>query len=279
MAGQINVEAYPEFGVTVISQWIFNCYVVHDGGEGRPFVVDAGVPSTAPAVVNELRRLGFSPADLACVVATHGHADHVGGMSGLAQAGAPAGSLALPGKIRDYLAGETPRSPGPREVAHILPVMGDQPFSFEALRELSATTKVDGYDARSGARFAFTPEHWLGEGDGIPGAPDWMVLHTPGHSDDSISFACRTKPILISGDAVLAVGRRAWFNPEYVDRVLSQSTENRLRSLHVELLLPGHGRPVASHTLWDEALAHTDRPRGQRATLVRQLFRSHRHGA
>ncbi|MEI8084079.1 MAG: hypothetical protein WCI74_19750, partial [Actinomycetes bacterium] len=34
-------------GIVAISRWIFNCYIVRDGGAGRPFVVDAGLPANA----------------------------------------------------------------------------------------------------------------------------------------------------------------------------------------------------------------------------------------
>lgn len=273
-----QVEHLPEFGVTVISEWIFNCYVIHDGGAGRPFVVDAGVPSYAAPVTEVLRSLGCGPTDLAVVAATHGHLDHVAGMPALAAVGAP--HLALPAKIRDYLGHdgrppETPRSPGPRAIARIYPVMRDQRLALSPYRELAPSLGKLGFDGR-GAHFPFEPSSWLGEGDPVPGAPDWITVHAPGHTDDELCFYDARRRILLSGDAVLAVGRRAWFNPEFVDAELSERTEARLRTLDVELLLPGHGRAVASHALWDEALGCHDRPRGERARGLRRLLRAHR---
>ena len=34
------IDHLPAIGVTIFSTWIFNCYLIHDGGDGRPFVVD-----------------------------------------------------------------------------------------------------------------------------------------------------------------------------------------------------------------------------------------------
>ena len=43
------ITQLPEIGVTVISKWLYNCYVIHDGGDGRPFVVRYGVePAYGP---------------------------------------------------------------------------------------------------------------------------------------------------------------------------------------------------------------------------------------
>ena len=48
------ITELPEIGVTVISKWLYNCYVIHDGGNGQPFVVDLGMPSQIPLVAGVL---------------------------------------------------------------------------------------------------------------------------------------------------------------------------------------------------------------------------------
>ncbi len=52
------VHTLPEVGITVISAWIFNCYIVHDGGDGRPFVVDPGLTRNADAALGAPGRCG-----------------------------------------------------------------------------------------------------------------------------------------------------------------------------------------------------------------------------
>jgi glyoxylase-like metal-dependent hydrolase (beta-lactamase superfamily II) len=235
-------------------------------------VVDVGLPRTAPDVGRELDARGQSLDDLVAVVATHGHADHVAGVPHLDD---PAkGRLLLPPKLLDYAAGEAPRSPGPREVAEITPVWRDQRFDVGALIELAQVATEIGFDAR-GYRMPLDPLGYLDDGSTLPGAPDWQILHTPGHTDDSTSLYCERTRTLLSGDAVLAVDRRGWINPEYVDADLSEQTEKRLRDLDVEVLLPGHGRAVAGPRVMQEALSFRERPPGERPGLMRYL-RKHR---
>lgn len=249
----IIVTDLPAVGITVLSRWIFNCFVIHDGGDGRPLIVDPGLASTTRAA---LSLLGDRSTRGVVVVATHGHADHVGGLPLLQERSA---EVSLPVRIRDYLAGERPRSPGPRAIARIRPVLGDQPRSLLALTEIARSARHVGYDKRN-TRFPTAPQHWLADGDQVAGAPDWQVLHTPGHTDDSTALWNPRTQVLLSGDAVLAVGGRAWFTPELVDETAAAATEERLRPLPVEYLLPGHGRPVIGAGVMDHALGPKDRP-------------------
>jgi len=251
----IVVTELPDVGITVLSRWIFNCYVVHDGGDGRPLIVDPGLRSTTAAAMALLDERGEGH-DLV-VAATHGHADHVGGLPALERDGA---EVSLPVRIRSYVEGERPRSPGPRQVAKIAPVLTEQPRSLGSLVEVLRSQRHIGYDSRA-TRFDYPPDHWLTDGDAVPGAPDWQVLHTPGHTDDSTSLWNPRTRVLLSGDAVLSIGGRAWFTPELVDESLASETEQQLRPLDVGHLLPGHGRPVVGDRLMDHALSPDDRPR------------------
>lgn len=254
------IRHLPEIGITVISRWLYNCYVIHDGGDGRPFVVDLGMPSQIPLVAAELRRHGAELGDLGAAIATHGHADHVGGLPELrAQAGT---AVHLPHPIALMRDGTIPiRPPGIRAVSHILPVMASQPRDLVATREIAGTMKTIGWDAK-GVRLPFEPETWLRDGHHLPGLPQWQVLTTPGHSADSTCLYHQPTRTLLSGDAVLSVPGRAWFNPEYVDGQASVATEARLRQLDVEHLLPGHGLVVSGPRVMAEALSFADRPAG-----------------
>lgn len=265
----------PEAGVTVISLWIYNCYVVHDGGDGRPFVVDLGVPSQLPHVAAALRRHGSDLSELSAVVATHGHADHVGGLLGLRAAHTT--PVLLPHAIDQMRSGTMPlRPPGIRAVSHILPVLASQPRDLAATKEVAGTMKEIGWDGK-GVRLPFEPDSWLRDGDHLPGLPAWQVLTTPGHSDDSTCLYHEPTRTLISGDTVLSVQGRGWFNPEYVDGRLSVSTEARLRPFAVEHLLPGHGLVVQGPHVMDDALSFADAAPGD--SRLRALYRVLRNTA
>lgn len=253
------IRHLPEIGVTVISRWVFNCYVIHDGGDGRPFVVDVGLPSQLDLVGAELRRRGSDLAELGAAVATHGHLDHVAGLPAVRDR--TEAEVLLPRSLQRVLDQPVRRSPGPRQIAEILPVLADQPRDLAALRELQPLQGSIGYDAKVAA-LPFDPAAWLDDGDTLPGRPDWQVIHAPGHTDDATCLYHGPTRTLLSGDSVLTFAGRAWFNPEYVDAEESAATDARLRALDVEHLLPGHGRVVSGRRLTADALGCDERPAG-----------------
>ena len=268
------ITELPEIGVTVISKWLYNCYVIHDGGSGQPFVVDLGLPSQIPLVAEVLSHRGSHLSELGAAVATHGHADHVGGLPTLRNQYGTA--VHLPIAIAEMRAGTRAlRPPGIREVSQILPVMASQPRDLAASREVSGTAASIGWNGKE-VRLPFEPDSWLSDGDHLPGLPDWQVLNTPGHSDDSTCLVHAPTRTLLSGDAVLSANGRAWFNPEFVDPELSAISEARLRALDVEHLLPGHGLVVTGPRVMTEARTHSDQPSiGAKASALWQVLRNH----
>src|SRR5919205_3611674 len=71
---ELQRDAAP--GIHRIEDAHTNWYLVED--DGRVCVVDAGVPSSWESLHEALRRIGRTREDVAAVVLTHAHFDHVG---------------------------------------------------------------------------------------------------------------------------------------------------------------------------------------------------------
>jgi glyoxylase-like metal-dependent hydrolase (beta-lactamase superfamily II) len=101
---------------------------------------------------------------------------------------------------------------------------------------------------------ALDPAHRLGEqglaeGDVVAAAGvELHVLHTPGHTSDSLSFVLRAdgeRDAVLTGDTVLGRGTTVVAHP---DGVLADylASLRRLRAFEDATVLPGHGPELAS---------------------------------
>jgi glyoxylase-like metal-dependent hydrolase (beta-lactamase superfamily II) len=97
--------------------------------------------------------------------------------------------------------------------------------------KVCAFTKIDGVDAL------------IDDGDMLRmGDRYFDVLHTPGHSNDSICFHCSQDGVLFSGDTPLRVlTPNGTFISEYVKAL------ERIARLRVEMIYSGHDEPVTTN--------------------------------
>ncbi|MEM9132178.1 MAG: MBL fold metallo-hydrolase [Actinomycetota bacterium] len=257
MPAAANVFDLP---ISVASEWIFNCYVI-DGGDSLA-VIDPGLPLVARRAMELIeRRLERPVGDVATIACTHAHPDHVAGVSTVVER--VGCDVHLPHRCASYLAGERPRTfPLLEATMRFLPVWGEQPLSVRALAEFARYGKSVGFGGPPDLTLDFEPTGFVDDGDGLPGAPGWTAIQAPGHTDDSTCFYHAESETLVSGDAVVTLDGHAWFNPEYVDAGDSASTEERLRSLEVRHLLPGHGRPIEATDVWATARSPLTPPTG-----------------
>ena len=241
------IDEMPEIGITRVSRWIFNCYVIH--GRDGVIVVDPGLPRVVDDLAAILDRCG---GPLSTIVATHGHSDHVAGAPELAERHRV--PIYLPAVTLDYLNGKRPRTPTLTRAARIWPTLVDQPLDRIGAVGLLTGTRLAGYGTPAGMRWTGSPPAGgLTDGQPLPDSAGWTVVATPGHTDDSISLWNANTRTLLSGDAVLSARSRAWLTPEIVDSVSAVRTLERLQELPVAHLLPGHGRPVhCDTTVWSQ---------------------------
>lgn len=165
-------------------------------------VIDPGPddPSHREAI---LRAAGSRP--ITHIFSTHAHRDHVDGIAKL-KAGTGAVVAAYP---RDPEAGRI------------------------ALKDTPSGKLFVDYD--------FQPEVALKAGDTVRGA-DWALtaIHTPGHAPDHLCFALEGRPVVFSGDHVMAWNTTVVAPPEgrMADYVASLEI---LLDREDQVFLPGHG--------------------------------------
>jgi len=85
---------------------------------------------------------------------------------------------------------------------------------------------------------------WLDDVAGLPGHPDWRIIASPGHTPESL---CLYNPFtyeLLCGDTVITIEGGAPLLRGVTNRRQLEETLRVLRTLEVNYLYPGHGRPI-----------------------------------
>jgi glyoxylase-like metal-dependent hydrolase (beta-lactamase superfamily II) len=205
-------------GVFQLPHPISNSYVL-DGGDGL-VLIDTGYRGRALEARREVDRAARSIArDLTAIAITHAHADHTGGLAGLAaEFDVPilAGALDAPAiRAGHSVTGE------PTGILGRLMRVGTRRMTVDPAR---VDILVD-------------------EGDPIPGAPALRVIATPGHTPGHLSFLWPAEGgVLFAGDiAFHALGLRESF--VHADREAARLSLAKVAALDFEVAVFGHGPP------------------------------------
>ena len=182
-----------------------NVALIGDPARREAVVIDPAIPSLAELVA----ALAEREWKLVLALATHGHWDHMGELAALA------------GHVRAHES---------RELA-----IGSHPLDrhrLEAPRPMAAPFPIP----------AVIPTRDLSEGDRIrAGAINLLVMHTPGHTEGSISLHDEEAGILYSGDTLF---QGAWGRTDLPggDDAAMIASLGRLATLRAETrVIPGHG--------------------------------------
>jgi Metallo-beta-lactamase superfamily len=222
------IEDFPDLGITRISRWCFNCYLLAE--------------DLAPLLADR-------PGQLRAVTATHGHPDHIGGAATLAQR--HGAEIYLPATTMTYLDGATPRTPSVAKLARTWPLLFGQPFDIKAAVGFVRATSSAGFGTSRGMLWRGPrPAGGLEDGASLPAA------NRLDHCEQSGPYRRLRHPVArrLAHAAVRRRGDRdPRFAPDTVDDAAAAKTTARLRSLPVEHLLPGHGRPLHGNPVWHHA--------------------------
>jgi glyoxylase-like metal-dependent hydrolase (beta-lactamase superfamily II) len=220
-------------GVHRVEDAYTNWYLVED--EGRLTIVDAGVPTSWNSLLAALRDLGRSTDDVAAVVLTHAHFDHVG------FAERARSELGVPVHVHEN---DAPLTKHPWRYDH------ERPRSFYFATQVKAMPIVAAL-VRNRAFFP-APVKEVSRYEGgtlpVPGRP--QVVFCPGHTLGHCALHLPDRDVLIAGDAVVMLdpytGRTG---PCIVAGAATADSERNLRTLDAlqatgaRTVLTGHGDP------------------------------------
>jgi len=188
------------------SPFMTNCYLCHDDGEAILVDASCATEEEQQQVVEVIREWDL---DLKHLLLTHAHIDHILG-------------------------------------CHFF----EETFGMQFQAHAAARAFIEKTDEQAAAfgvqleAAPTMPTTWLDEGDTVAvGSVSLDVLHTPGHSPDSISFVDRSGHQALTGDVLFqnSIGRIEGLPRTSRTQLLTSITEKVLPLGDETTIYPGHG--------------------------------------
>lgn len=186
-------------------------------------LVDSGMPGGEAAILEHIDSLGLEAGDLARILITHHHLDHVGSLAALKQR-TPAQVLAHPGDA-PFISGEQSPPPASGAIARLL---------FRLAAPLMPRAEPVPVDTA------------VQDGDRLDLLGGATVIHVPGHSPGAMALHFPAERLLICGDAI--DHRRGRLGPPprafTADMDQALASVRRMAELDFDVLCTGHGPPL-----------------------------------
>jgi glyoxylase-like metal-dependent hydrolase (beta-lactamase superfamily II) len=204
-------------------------------------MVDTGSSVVAPLIHDEVRR--WSPQRLDTAIFSHGHIDHVFGVT-----------------VFEEEAAERGWRP-PRVVAHEhLPARFDRYRRTAGYNQVVNRRQFGFKDLVWPTEYRYPDETYATERTLEVGGTELRLRHEKGETDDHTVTFVPDKKVLCCGDLFIWASPNAG-NPQKVQRYPAEWAEalRRMAELDAEVLLPGHGLPVVGADRVRTALSDTAR--------------------
>jgi len=223
-----------------------NTYVIEEP-EGT-VAVDVGTRCAAEQVFKFVSsRNGSQQGELRLITATHFHIDHIGGIKRMHEL-CPEASIHFHHRVGDYLSGKKKLSVPPfrRWIFGLGPTVLklENSLSNAYYAVVSGKNGIPLPLARSRNKVAYKCGCDLKDSMVLYPGSGWIVLETPGHTPDSISFYCPKEKALICGDTILNMEGTGELNRFCTSWDSIHHSFEKLCTFDVETIYPGHGAPI-----------------------------------
>ena len=213
--------------IKTISLTFVNSYLIKT--EKGYILIDTGVPMSRTALEEGLEKEGVKPGDLNLVIITHGDIDHTGNCAYIRKKY----GVKIAMHKNDAKMAETGEMLIDRKRTGGSLMMTIMQFLMGGKKRMKKM--MDAFEK-------FSPDIFLEDGQDLKEFGfDAKVVSIPGHTPGSIAILT-SDGSLFSGDTVLNRSKPEWANIIYSVENL-EDTINKLKSLTINNVYPGHGKP------------------------------------